>query len=152
MKIAVGADHRGFELKKKLIAGLKRLGYSVLDCGTLNEEPCDYPDIAFAVGDAVRDGRADRGILLCMSGIGMAIAANKVKGVRAALCFDRESAELSRKHNDANVLVIGAGFLKDDPVELAQLWLQTPFEGGRHERRVKKINDIENHTPPSSGA
>jgi ribose 5-phosphate isomerase B len=139
MKIGIGADHRGFNLKEKIKEHLAKDGVDVKDFGTFSEEPSDYPD-----AESVGKGEIDRGILVCNSGIGMSISANKVKGVRAALCRDIEDAEASRRHNDANLLAIGAG--KTDfeiSTEIIDRWLKTPFEGGRHERRVKKIMALE---------
>lgn len=144
MKIIVGADHRGFERKTELAASLARKGYQVADAGTgAAEPPCDYPEIALGVARAVASGRADRGILVCKSGIGMSIAANKVRGVRAALVHDLESAVLSRRHNDANVLVLAADRLSGSFAAVVDAWLKEPFDGGRHARRVDQILDIE---------
>src|SRR3954462_14047531 len=142
VRIAIGADHAGFLLKEHLKATLARLGHSVDDHGTHSEEPVDYPPICFAVGRAVADGQAERGIVLGGSGQGEQIAANKVVGVRAALCNDLYTARLSRQHNDANVLsmggrIVGVG-LAD---EILALWLKTPFEGGRHQRRIDQISE-----------
>lgn len=143
MKIAIGSDHRGFELKAELIAWLKSLGHEVTDSGTHTDEPCDYPDIAYAVAQDVSSGRVDTGILLCMSGIGMAITANKVKGIRAGLCHSARIAQLSREHNNANILVLGTAESTDPAKDIIETFLATDFEGGRHERRVQKITDIE---------
>jgi RpiB/LacA/LacB family sugar-phosphate isomerase len=144
MKIAIGTDHRGFEAKNKLAAALKADGHEVIDCGTNSAEPCDYPDPAFRVASQVSRGQADRGVLICMSGIGMAIAANKVKGVRAGLCHKSSTAKLSREHNDANVLVLSSMEATEPMENIVRTWLATPFEGGRHARRVEKITEIEN--------
>ena len=144
MKVAVGTDHRGFEAKEKLAAELKRDGHEVIDCGTHSVEPCDYPDPAFRVATRVSRGEADRGVLICMSGIGMAIAANKVKGVRAGLCHKSATAKLSREHNDTNVLVLSSMEAQEPMEAIVKAWLATPFEGGRHQRRVDKIAQIEN--------
>src|SRR5437763_3641373 len=139
MKIAIGSDHRGYEVKKRLVALLQGLGHEVLDLGTHAADSVDYPDFAFAVAQEVGAGRCDRGVLLCGTGLGMSIAANKVKNVRAVSCHDRITAEMSRRHNDANVLCLSAHLLGDDLVEtVARIWLETPFEGGRHARRVEK--------------
>jgi ribose 5-phosphate isomerase B len=147
VRIAIGADHAGFLLKEHLKQTVQRLGHSVDDHGTHSEEPVDYPPICVAVGRAVAEGRADRGIVLGGSGQGEQIAANKVAGIRAALCNDLYTARLSREHNDANVLSIGgrivAAGLAD---EIVALWLKTPFEGGRHQRRVDQIAAAE-HRP-----
>lgn len=144
MKVAVGTDHRGFEAKKKLIEALRTDGHDVIDCGTNSPEPCDYPEPAFRVATAVAKKEADRGILICMSGIGMAIAANKVHGIRAGLCHKGATAKLSREHNDTNVLVLSSMEALEPMETIARTWLATPFEGGRHERRVAKITQIEN--------
>ena len=144
-RIAIGADHGGFALKAKLIPLLQQLGCVVADLGTHSAEPCDYPGIGFKVASSVAGGRFDRGVLLCKSGIGIAMVANKVRGVRAAVCGDRFDAERSRSHNDANVLVLGAEKLSWDAAKgIVKTWLCTEFEaGGRHERRVKQIKALE---------
>ena len=144
-RVAIGADHGGFELKAKLIARLRAKGMEVADLGTHSPEPCDYPPIGYKVAAAVAQRRFDRGILLCKSGIGIAIAANKVPGVRAAVCADAFDAQRSRAHNDANILVMGAEKLSDaKAAQVMETWLSTPFEsGGRHERRVRQIRAIE---------
>jgi len=144
VRIAIGADHAGFALKKHLKGTLARLGHTVDDHGTHSDEPVDYPPICIAVARAVADGRADRGIVLGGSGQGEQIAANKVAGIRAALCNDLYAARWSRAHNDANVLamggrVVGLG-LAD---EILALWLDTAFEGGRHQRRLDQIHEVE---------
>ena len=144
MKIAIGSDHRGFNLKEKIKKHLSENGIEVTDFGTHSEEPSDYPDVAKVLAESVGKGEVERGILICKSGIGMSIVANKVKGVRAALCRDVEDAEMSRRHNDANLLTLGAGRTKPrNAFEIISTWLKTPFEGGRHERRVKKIEEME---------
>jgi glycine hydroxymethyltransferase len=141
-KIAVASDHRGWELKEKLMEFLAQKGYEVNDLGISSSEPSDYPDVAFPLAERVGRGEFDRGILVCLSGTGMAICANKVKGIRAAICESEEQARLSREHNDANVLIMGSQFVARDQAEkIAALWLATPFEGGRHARRVQKISD-----------
>jgi ribose 5-phosphate isomerase B len=144
-RLAIGADHGGFDLKAKLIRFLQGRGVGVADLGTHTAAPCDYPQIGYRVASAVAQGRFDRGVLLCKSGIGIAIAANKVPGVRAAVCRDAFDAERSRAHNDANVLVLGAEKLSEASARrILQRWLATPFEaGGRHERRVRQIAAIE---------
>ncbi|MEQ1786158.1 MAG: ribose 5-phosphate isomerase B [Acidimicrobiales bacterium] len=144
MKIAIGADHAGVDLKAHLVRELERLGHEPLDLGTHGPESVDYPPICAAVGRAVVAGDAERGIVLGGSGQGEQIAANKVHGVRAALCNDLFTARLSREHNDANVLAMGGRIVADGLAsEILALWLTTPFEGGRHERRVAQIADIE---------
>lgn len=142
--VALGADHGGFELKEQLKEYLRDWGYKVLDLGTSSAEAVDYPDFAEAVGKAVAGGEAWLGIVLDSAGIGSAIAANKVPGVRAALCYDRATARNSREHNDANVLTLGARLISPENArEIVALWLATPFAGGRHQRRVDKIRSIE---------
>lgn len=144
MKVAVGADHAGVALKGHLVAELGRLGHEAVDLGTHSTEPVDYPPICAAVGRAVAAGDADRGIVLGGSGQGEQIAANKVNGVRAALCNDLYTARLSREHNDANVLAMGGRIVALGLAsEILELWLATPFEAGRHLRRVAQIADIE---------
>ena len=144
MRIAIGADHAGFLLKEHVKQTLERLGHAVYDHGTHSEESVDYPPICLAVGRAVVEGRADRGVVMGGSGQGEQIAANKVAGVRAALCNDLYTARLSRQHNDANVLAMGGRIvalgLAD---EIVALWLKTGFEGGRHQRRVDQISAAE---------
>ncbi len=142
--VAIGADHGGFELKQQLKGHLRDWGYQVLDLGTDSAEAVDYPDFAEAVGNAVARGEAWLGIVLDSAGIGSSIAANKVPGVRAALCYDRATARNSREHNDANVLTLGAKLTAPEAArEIVALWLSTPFAGGRHQRRVDKIRSIE---------
>jgi ribose 5-phosphate isomerase B len=142
--VAIGADHGGFELKQLLKEHLRDWGYQVLDLGTDSAEAVDYPDFAEAVGNAVARGEAWLGIMLDSAGIGSSIAANKVPGVRAALCYDRATARNSREHNDANVLTLGANLITPEAArEIVALWLSTPFAGGRHQRRVDKIRGIE---------
>ena len=144
MHVAIGADHAGFPLKEHLKETLRRLGHTVDDYGTDSEEPVDYPPICMAVGRAVVGGRAERGIVLGGSGQGEQIAANKVAGIRAALCHDLFTARLSREHNDANVLAMGGrivAFVLAD--EILDLWLKTPFAGGQHQRRIDQIRQAE---------
>jgi ribose 5-phosphate isomerase B len=144
MKISLGADHAGFELKEKIKKLLLQQGLQVNDQGTLSNEAVDYPDFARKVGEQVADHSADLGILVCGSGIGMCIAANKVPGVRAANVSSEYEAQLSREHNDANVLALGARVLSDQMAfQIVHKWLETSFAGGRHQRRVEKINRIE---------
>lgn len=144
MRIGIGADHAGYALKRHLIGTLKALGHEAVDFGTGSEESVDYPPIMAAVGRAVVAGEVDRGIVLGGSGQGEQIAANKVRGVRAALCNDLYTARLSRAHNDANVLAMGARVLGPGLAEeILELWLTAPFDGGRHARRVEQISAIE---------
>jgi len=148
MRIALAADHRGYEIKKRLIASLTKQGHAVDDKGTTGPESCDYPDLAFLVAEDVGQDKADRGVLICGTGIGMCMAANKVMGVRAANCHDLITAELCRRHNNANVLCISGDLLGEDLVErLVKTWLTTDFEANsRHSRRVDKIMHYEkNH-------
>jgi ribose 5-phosphate isomerase B len=148
MKIAVGSDHRGFEAKRRIVALLRARGHDVHDFGPESSESVDYPDFAFQVAQAVSGGRAERGILVCGTGIGMCIAANKVRGVRAAPCHDSITAEMSRRHNDANVLCLSADLLGEELIErTVTIWLETEFEGGRHARRVEKITRFEASPP-----
>jgi len=144
VKIAIGSDHAGFRLKQHLIEVLKEDGHDVEGLGTNSEEPVDYPPICAGVGRVVAEGRADRGIVLGGSGQGEQIAANKVRGVRAALCNDLYTARLSRQHNDANVLSMGGRIVADGLAdEILRLWLATAFDGGRHARRVEQVIEIE---------
>ena len=145
MRIAIGADHAGFKLKQHVVEFLRRMGHEVDDRGTDSEDSVDYPGICADVGREVVAGRADRGIVLGGSGQGEQIAANKVPGVRAALCNDLYTARMSREHNDANVLAMGGRIVAPGLAdEIVKLWLETPFEGGRHQRRIEQITDIEN--------
>jgi ribose 5-phosphate isomerase B len=144
VRVAVGGDHAGFRLKQDLVTFLNELGHDVEDLGTDSEAAIDYPLICAAVGRAVRDGRVERGVVLGGSGQGEQIAANKVRGVRAALCNDLYTARMSRRHNDANVLSIGARVVAPALArEILEVWLDTGFEGGRHEQRVRQIGEIE---------
>jgi ribose 5-phosphate isomerase B len=144
MKIAIGSDHRGYEAKRRIITLLEQMGHEVLDVGPQATESVDYPDFAFAVALAVGQGKVERGILICGTGIGMCIAANKVGGVRAAPCHDSITAEMSRRHNDANVLCLSADLLGPDLINrMIRIWLETPFDSGRHARRVEKITRFE---------
>lgn len=147
MRIAIGADHGGFHLKQRLSSWLRAQGHAVTDLGTYSPAPCDYPKIGVTVAQAVAQGQAERGVLLCKSGVGIAMVANKVPGVRAASCHDVRDARLSREHNDANVLVLGATRLSTSQARrIVSTWLKTPFEtGGRHERRVRQITALERH-------
>jgi ribose 5-phosphate isomerase B len=146
MRIAIGADHAGFALKQHLVGTLKRLGHDVDDRGTHNEEPVDYPEICANVGRLVASRAADRGIVIGGSGQGEQMAANKVPGIRAALCNELYTARMSRQHNDANVLAIGGRIVAPGLAdEIVTLWLETSFEGGRHQRRVDQISALEKH-------
>jgi ribose 5-phosphate isomerase B len=145
MKIAIGSDHAGFRLKEIIKNFLKTKGIEVEDFGTHTEESVDYPDYAFKVAEAVSTGEFDFGILVCGTGIGMSISANKVKGIRAALCNDLYTAHASREHNNANVLCMGGRVVGDEVAkEIVNTFLNAKFEGGRHERRINKIEDYEN--------
>jgi ribose 5-phosphate isomerase B len=147
MKIAVGSDHRGFAVKENLVQLLKRLGHEVTDCGTHDVNSVDYPDIAAVVARKVSTHEVDRGILICGTGIGMCITANKFPGVRAAPCHDDLSAEMSRRHNDLNLLCLSADMLGERLIDrMVEIWLRTEFEGGRHARRVEKIAQLERHS------
>jgi ribose 5-phosphate isomerase B len=144
MKIAIGSDHRGLAVKQRVVPFLQQLGHEVMDVGPSGPGSVDYPDFALEVARAVGDGRVERGILICGTGIGMCIAANKVRGVRAAPCHDSITAELSRRHNDSNILCLSADLLGEELIErMIRIWLETPFEGGRHARRVEKIMKYE---------
>jgi ribose 5-phosphate isomerase B len=144
MRIAIGADHAGFHLKQTVAEALRASGHTVEDVGTDSEASVDYPDFAAAVARAVASGEADRGVLVCGTGIGMAMAAGKVNGIRAASVTDLESARLSREHNDANVLTLGARITPPDlALSIVGIFLETPFSGGRHQRRVDKIMALE---------
>lgn len=140
MKIAIGSDHGGFKLKQQIVSLLRKQNHKVKDFGTHSEESCDYPLIAREVAKSVATKKYSRGILICKSGIGNSIVANKVKGVRAALCYNVGAAKLSRRHNDANVLALGALFTNiSKSKQIIKVWLNTKFEGGRHLRRVRQI-------------
>ncbi len=147
MKIVIASDHAGFELKEYIKAVIEKEGHSFIDIGTHTEESVDYSDFGFKAAEFISNGKSDRGILICGTGMGMNIVANKVKGVRAALVQDLYTAIQSRKHIDANVLVLGARIIgKGIAEEIVKIWIETAFEGGRHERRVKKIKEWEeNH-------
>jgi ribose 5-phosphate isomerase B len=142
--IAIGADHGGFAMKQMLIGTLESAGFTVIDCGTHSEDSVDYPDFAFAVAQLVSQDKAGRGVIIDGAGIGSCMTANKVPGVRAAMCYDQATAVNSREHNNANVLTLGAGLLGDNLAkQVLETWLKTDFAGGRHARRVDKIMDIE---------
>ncbi|MBN2137039.1 MAG: ribose 5-phosphate isomerase B [Sedimentisphaerales bacterium] len=149
MKVAVGSDHRGFEAKEQVKAIIAELGHEAIDFGTNNGNPADYPDSAYLCAKAVSEKGADRGILACATGIGMCIAANKIKGVRAALCHDELSAAISRHHNDSNVLCVSGDQIGEVLLrKIVEVWFNTEFSGGRHQRRVRKIDAIENGKDP----
>ena len=144
MRIAVGSDHRGTSIRHRILELIVQLGHEPVDFGSDEQGPVDYPDIAQKVAQEVGSGAADRGVLVCGTGIGMCIAANKIDGVRAAPCHDDLTAEMSRRHNDLNVLCLSADLLGEGIIQrMLEIWLTTPFEGGRHARRVDKITAIE---------
>ena len=143
-KIALGADHAGFQIKERLKATLDELGFEYIDVGTFSTDSVDYPDFSQKVGEKIESGDAEKGILVCGSGIGVAIAANKMHGVRAAQAWNEETARLSRQHNNANVLTIGARVIPEiDIPKIVKAWLETDFEGGRHAERVEKMMNLE---------
>ena len=154
MRIAIGSDHRGHGIRSAVIRLLERLEHQAIDVGPNEPGPVDYPDIAQLVANLVSRGEVDRGILICGTGVGMCISANKVPGVRAALCHDDLTAEMSRRHNDLNVLCLSADLLGEKLIDrMVEIWLNTAFEGGRHARRVEKISALErNPDPPSADA
>ena len=144
MKIAVACDHRGVKAKQKIEILLGKLGHEIVDYGTHGEPSVDFPDFGRPAAEAVGKGECQRGILICSSGIGMSMVANKVKGVRGALCYNKWAAEMCRRHNDANVLCLGADATPEPELEeIVKTWLATDFEGGRHQRRVDKMMGIE---------
>ncbi len=144
MRIAIGSDHRGVDMRVKLVELLGKLGQEVVDVGSHGHEDVDYPDVAQVVARKVSSHEVDRGILICGTGLGMCIAANKVPGIRAAPCYDDITAEMSRRHNDLNVLCLSGDMLGERLVDrLVEIWLATPFEGGRHARRIQKIAALE---------
>ena len=149
MKIAVGSDHRGFDAKQQTKAIVTQMGHVCVDFGTDDTHPVDYPDLAYIVAKAVSKHQADRAILICATGLGMSIAANKVKGIRAALCHDELSAQISRDHNDTNVLCLSGDQIGEVLLrKIVEAWLSTEFSGGRHQRRVGKIAAIEEGRDP----
>ena len=151
--VALGADHAGFPLKQDLKQWLVAEGHTVVDAGTHSTESVDYPDFAAAVARAVALGEVERGVLVCGTGIGMAISANKIPGVRAAVCGNVETAQISRQHNDLNVLALGArATTRDDAIAILRAWLATPFDGGRHTQRVAKIAGLERAGASSADA
>ncbi len=142
--IAIASDHGGYALKEKVKAHLKELGYEVQDFGTDSLDSCDYPDYAAPAAKAVASGECEKGIVICTTGIGVSIVANKVRGVRCALCTDPFAAEMTRRHNDTNVLAMGAGLVGENlALRIVDTWLSTEFEGGRHQRRVDKVMALE---------
>jgi ribose 5-phosphate isomerase B len=152
MRIAIGTDHRGFEIRAKVVELVRRLGHEAIDVGTFSPDAVDYPDIAAEVAHKVGHHEVDRGILVCGTGLGMCIAANKVPGVRAAPCHDDITAEMSRRHNDSNVLCLSADLLGERLIDrMIEIWLSTPFEGGRHARRVDKITALEHEAEGEGG-
>ena len=151
MRIVVGSDHRGFAAKEQVKAIIAQLGHECIDVGTNDNRPVDYPDTAYLAATAVANKQADRAILACGTGIGMSITANKVKGIRAALCHDELSAQISRHHNNANVLCISGDLIGEVLLRrIVEVWLDTEFSGGRHKRRVSKITAIEDGRDPST--
>jgi len=149
MKIVIGSDHRGFETKQQVKAIITQLGHEYIDVGTSDNNPVDYPDLAYSAAMAVSKKEADRAILACATGIGMSIAANKIKGIRAAICHDELNARISRDHNDANVLCISGDQTGEVLLrKIVEVWLSTEFAGGRHQRRVNKITAIEEGKDP----
>ena len=144
MKIVLACDHGGFELKEVIKRYLEELGIEYIDVGTYSTESVDYPDFAYKGAMSIRNGKADRGIFICGTGIGMSIAANKLKGIRAALCYNIYAAEFSRRHNDSNVLALGGRVLGSELAKaIVKKWLFTSFDGGRHERRIRKVEEME---------
>jgi len=145
LRIFIGADHRGYRLKNKVSEYLTEQGYRAIDVGTHRKDiSCDYPQFSYQVAKGVADNKGARGILVCLTGIGHSIAANKVPGVRAALCYNKQAAVLSRSHNDANVLIVGSKFVSQKEImEIVRVWLKTSFAGGRHVRRLRQIGEIE---------
>lgn len=153
MKIAVGSDHRGRDARQVIRAMIDQMGHECVDFGTDGTDPVDYPDLAYTVATAVADGQVDRAILICATGLGMSIAANKVKGIRAALCHDELSAQISRDHNDTNVLCLSGDQVGEVLLrKIVEAWIETQFSGGRHQRRVSKITAIEEGRDPRETA
>ena len=144
--IAIGSDHGGFELKNKIVKWLEDNGYDVKDFGIYENKSVDYPDIAEVVCKSIISGECDRGILVCGTGIGISIAANKIKGIRAAVCGDIYSAAMTKRHNNANVITLGGRVVGEDvAIEIVKAWLTNEFEGGRHQNRIDKITNLENN-------
>lgn len=153
LTIVIGSDHRGTSAAEQILDTIKNLGHDGWIVGACDDQPCDYPEIAWQVGKEISSGKADRGVLICGTGIGMSIAANKIDGLRASLVHDELTAQLSRSHNDANVLCLSADLLGARLMDkIAETWIKTPFEGGRHERRINKITEIEQGRDPSAVA
>lgn len=152
MKVAVANDHRGIESKEQIKSIIEQMGHTCVDLGTDANTPADYPDMAYKAANFVSDGNADRAILVCGTGIGMCIAANKIKNIRAALCYDELNAQISRQHNDSNILCLSGDLLGSGPTlrKIVEKWLITPFDGGRHQRRVNKIKAIEEGRDPAT--
>lgn len=149
MKIAVGSDHRGIDAKQVVKAVVGQMGHECIDFGTDESTPVDYPDLAYVVAKAVSDGQVERAILICATGLGMSIAANKVKGIRAALCHDELSARIARDHNDTNILCLSGDQIGEVLLrKVVEAWISTEFSGGRHQRRVNKIKAIEEGRDP----
>ncbi|MBN1359940.1 MAG: ribose 5-phosphate isomerase B [Sedimentisphaerales bacterium] len=149
MKIAIGSDHRGYDAKQQIKAIVAQLGHECVDFGTDGAHPVDYPDLAYIVAKAVSEHQADRAILICATGLGMSIAANKVRGIRAALCHDELTARISRDHNDTNILCLSGDQIGEVLLrKIVEAWLTTEFSGGRHQRRVSKICAIEEGRDP----
>lgn len=143
MRIAMGCDHNGYELKETLRKHLESQGHQVTDYGAFSTEPVDYPDIGFQVAQGVAQGQQERGILICGTGQGMIMVANRVRGVRAALCFDQDAARMARRHNDSNVLVLAGWIVPPDvALKILEVWLISEFDGGRHLRRIKKLDEL----------
>jgi len=148
MKIAIGSDHRGYQVKQRIVLLLQQMGHEVSDFGTQSTAAVDYPDFAFEVAKTVQQGKAERGVLICGTGIGMSIAANKVLGIRAVPVHDNITTEMCRRHNDANVMCLSADMLGEELIDqMVKIFLTTEFEGGRHARRVEKITQFETPKP-----
>jgi ribose 5-phosphate isomerase B len=146
MRIAVGSDHRGIQMRERVLSLLKTMGQEPIDVGTRENDDVDYPDVAVKVAEKVSRGEVERGVLICATGLGMCIVANKFPGVRAAPCHDEVSVEIARRHNDLNVLCLSGEIMAECSVDrLVEIWLNTAFDGGRHARRVQKIHSFENH-------
>lgn len=144
MKIALGSDHGGFKIKQTILRYLTERGDEIIDCGCFNNDACDYSTFGIIVGEKVANGEAQLGIAVCTSGVGISIAANKVKGIRCGLAYDLKGAELARAHNDINVLALSGGRISDnEAIDMVEIFLTTPFEGGRHQRRVNIINSYD---------
>ena len=153
LQIAIGSDHRGNAAANQILETIKNLGHEGWIIDACNDQTCDYPEKAWQVGQEVTSGKADRGILICGTGIGMSIAANKIDGLRAALVHDELTAQLSRSHNDANILCLSADLLGARLMDkIVEVWIKTPFDGGRHQRRIQKITEIELGNNPSNAS